>query len=383
MARRIIRIRLLTAVFACGIGVGAGIVNALRPASRSPGTPTASMAASEMSPAERALDRVVPEVWVVNLPLDAAAAKVSAASGVAIRVDYTGLADAHVLATEPITLRLRGASLAYVLNELVRTLEATWCIVGSEIVITNGDVAMKNAMTRVYDVHHLLPSGGPPPPVSVQGCFGPVSVASEGDIARLIEENIAPDTWRTTGGLIGSMRYFGGRLVIMQSADNHRAIRRLLSELNRPRSAPAPYVPEIAKDLYRWDDRIGRWAAVETDKTEAKLGQVIADLELDEVSLPWAISLLSKSGGASIVWQVGFKDTLEVEAGIKPVTVSLRGMTFASALRVVLDQAFKNSPFRPHWWLEGEVIVVGYRPPDTAMITRVYDMHDWLVNHLG
>jgi hypothetical protein len=118
MAQPFMRIRLLTVVFACGIGVGAGIMNALRPATKLSGTATASLANSELSPIERALERVVPEVWVVNQPVEVVAAKVSAASGAPVRVDRKG-AERREFARGPTHHpSLRGPPLIYVLSEL-------------------------------------------------------------------------------------------------------------------------------------------------------------------------------------------------------------------------------------------------------------------------
>jgi len=48
------------------------------------------------------------------------------------------------------------------------------------------------------------------------------------DVTRLIQETIAPDTWREQGGTIGGLRELDGQLIVTQIEENHRLLRQLL-----------------------------------------------------------------------------------------------------------------------------------------------------------
>jgi hypothetical protein len=126
------RIRVFSAVFACGVGVGMGLVkafNAARPsASASPG-PTAE----QVTPIERALERPVPQVWIENQSLKAAAAILSAASGVRIRVEHDPPRMASVDPSEAVTIRLRAVPLMDVLDELARSVGTWWYVAVDEV----------------------------------------------------------------------------------------------------------------------------------------------------------------------------------------------------------------------------------------------------------
>src|SRR4051812_2704051 len=51
------------------------------------------------------------------------------------------------------------------------------------------------------------------------------------DVVRLIQETIAPDTWREQGGMIGGIRELDGQLIVTQIEENHRLLRQLLEQL--------------------------------------------------------------------------------------------------------------------------------------------------------
>jgi hypothetical protein len=51
------------------------------------------------------------------------------------------------------------------------------------------------------------------------------------DIIRLIQETVAPETWRETGGMFGAIKELSGQLIVTQTAENHRALTDLLEQL--------------------------------------------------------------------------------------------------------------------------------------------------------
>ena len=53
------------------------------------------------------------------------------------------------------------------------------------------------------------------------------------ELKKLITENIDPGSWIDNGGKVGTYHYFGGKLVIVQTEDNHAKIEEILADLRR------------------------------------------------------------------------------------------------------------------------------------------------------
>ena len=53
------------------------------------------------------------------------------------------------------------------------------------------------------------------------------------DLIDTIKSVVAPDTWKDSGGTVGSIRELNGQLIINQTMENQRAIVELLSQLRR------------------------------------------------------------------------------------------------------------------------------------------------------
>src|SRR5690349_14467662 len=101
-------------------------------------------------------------------------------------------------------------------------------------------------VTRVYEITDLLmqkrdypaPVRNETKPNSTGGTLGlldgpaPTSQPAPADmtsaIISLIEETIASDTWRDNGGTVGNIRLLNDEMIIMQTAENHRLIAKLL-----------------------------------------------------------------------------------------------------------------------------------------------------------
>ncbi|MGH7215040.1 MAG: type II secretion system protein GspD, partial [Tepidisphaeraceae bacterium] len=55
-------------------------------------------------------------------------------------------------------------------------------------------------------------------------------------ITTLIIETIAPDSWRDSGGSVGSLRELSGQLIVTQTPENHRELQGLLGQLRETRA---------------------------------------------------------------------------------------------------------------------------------------------------
>jgi hypothetical protein len=53
----------------------------------------------------------------------------------------------------------------------------------------------------------------------------------ETGVCDLLQSTVAPDSWRSMGGTVGSIRAFNGILVVTQTPENQYAIHQLLAQL--------------------------------------------------------------------------------------------------------------------------------------------------------
>lgn len=117
--------------------------------------------------------------------------------------------------------------------------------------------------TRVYDIRDLLVQApdffGPtfsiatidvvdpkPRPVAANPTSSPVN-AREQNLKRLIqlvEESIAPESWRDHGGADGTIREMEGQLIITQTASHQEQIQRLFTEIRQGRSVQITIVTQ-------------------------------------------------------------------------------------------------------------------------------------------
>ena len=56
------------------------------------------------------------------------------------------------------------------------------------------------------------------------------------EITSLIQETVAPDSWREAGGTVGSVRELSGQLIVSQTPENQRQLRGLLEQLRETRA---------------------------------------------------------------------------------------------------------------------------------------------------
>lgn len=85
------------------------------------------------------------------------------------------------------------------------------------------------------------------------------------DLIQLARETIDPTSWRSAGGEVGSIREFGGLLIVQQTWDSHLAIRRLLERLRDHKPAeqrpvtPTQTTVEHPEALFTPQARLTPW----------------------------------------------------------------------------------------------------------------------------
>jgi hypothetical protein len=203
------------------------------------------------------LDRVVPEVRLDSMELADLLKAIGRLAGVEIAVDWDDMVNymfrAGVAADQMvhIELRLRDVTVAQVLAKVFASIEdGDYLLVRPrganrvEILHVDSPAAQPPAeepVARYYDVRPLLgvmerESGGHNHNVG-GGLFGnPRSswrspTRAEEDLLFLVKESVAPESWLEYGGSVGECDVFAGRLIVVQTATNHRQVERLLSQI--------------------------------------------------------------------------------------------------------------------------------------------------------
>jgi hypothetical protein len=222
--------------------------------------------------ADRHLRQVLPEVKFDQLPLEAVIERLRQASGANLFVIWRALHEAGVEKTAPVSVNLKGLTLGQVLGKVLDDVAVDsnglldFTVHDGVIVVTSIKDLPRYTFVRSYDLRDLVdeattpapdfPPGAnsdqstapstnaTPPPGSLGVCFPGTPVAPRqervDEICRLITETVSPDVWRDAGGTLGSVYEFAGRIVVVQTSENHRQIRSLLYQLRHPEPAIDP-----------------------------------------------------------------------------------------------------------------------------------------------
>ena len=68
-------------------------------------------------------------------------------------------------------------------------------------------------------------------------------------LIRLVQECVDSESWRDNGGQVGTIREFGGLLVVNQLPENQRQVERVLANLRKMRTAIDRGDPERGKGI--------------------------------------------------------------------------------------------------------------------------------------
>lgn len=213
------------------------------------------------------LDRRLPEVRFNDIPFRDVIEYLIDTTQANIVVNWQALEGQAVDPNAPITTRLRDVTLRKVLRVVLDiagggAVPLGYSIDEGVIAISTTDDLARNTSTRTYDIRDLLvivpdfaenaPDFNIGQTTSTggggggQGPFGGGGTGNNFDdnerddlieqIIALIQDTIAPDSWRDAGGLVGAVRELGGQLIITQTPENHTQIQRLLEQLRETRA---------------------------------------------------------------------------------------------------------------------------------------------------
>ncbi len=202
------------------------------------------------------LDTYVGNVRFDDMRLDDALQALAKQSGVNILPEWQTLDPAGITRTTRLNLHLNDGTLRQALYQLLPGNPADRfaqgplyvCIVqDGNVIITTPAGASAHTVTEYINVHPLLKEIGdsyralsdhfqnpPADPNAPPGeRLGPMHTDAIDSVVKLITDMVAPESWRDSGGTIGSLREIGGVLVITQTRENLRAIHQLLDRLRR------------------------------------------------------------------------------------------------------------------------------------------------------
>ncbi len=217
-------------------------------------------------------------------------------SGANIFVNWTALQQANIDKATRVTARLRDVKFSKALSTILESAgggatKLSYSIDEGVITISTAEDLSKNVITRVYDIRDLtvdVPEFDDAPNFSLSnnnasggggggrnggggggggnrnggggggggggGLFGGNGGGGGGGGARgsgtsgtsrdervealtkLIQDTVAPDSWREAGGVVGSLRELSGQLIVTQTPDNQRQLANLLEQLRETRA---------------------------------------------------------------------------------------------------------------------------------------------------
>ncbi len=185
-------------------------------------------------------------------------------TGTNIFVNWKALEAAGIDRNTPVSVNLHDAPFSKVLTTVLASVGGTanlsYTVDDGVITISTKDDLNSTVPPRIatYDIRDLLiqPDNVPPPPLDAQAALQQASPgggagggnifttattanvtpqAARDDIVKKITDaitsTVAPDTWRVSGGSIGSIQEISGQLLINQTVDNHVAIENLLEKI--------------------------------------------------------------------------------------------------------------------------------------------------------
>jgi hypothetical protein len=113
-------------------------------------------AAAVMKALERRISRPL-----VAVPLEQAMGMIFDRGTPALWIDRRNIAEAGRFCFEPVTARLRNATLAEALDAFLEPLNLGWYVQGELLVVTTADIASEQYETCLYDIHDLVAAGTP------------------------------------------------------------------------------------------------------------------------------------------------------------------------------------------------------------------------------
>ena len=201
------------------------------------GVPIVDIDTSADRDAREKLENTLVNFTIDRAPLGAVLASLGEQIRVSLDVNWTALKEVGVEWDTPVSIHVTGVAADRVLKLALSqastpTTALGYTICGGVVTISAMDdlVSSKYQIVKVFDVRDLA---------AIDWGVYPVDLAMQlrdmkfGDLMDTIKSIVAPDTWRDSGGTVGSIRELNGQLIVNQTVDNQRAIAVLLARLRQ------------------------------------------------------------------------------------------------------------------------------------------------------
>lgn len=173
--------------------------------------------------------------------------ELSKTTGINFHVSWDALEAAAIERDAEVDLKLNDVPLTTVLDCLLQYLgggetELSYHVKNDVVMVSTKEDLSRYTVIRIYDVSDMIvpgylntfvyyPESG--------GCFSPrksssweyIQLQGAGMISRIVQELIDPESWRLSGGTVGTIDVHGDRLIICQTPEAHQQIEILLTAL--------------------------------------------------------------------------------------------------------------------------------------------------------
>ena len=178
---------------------------------------------------EAKLDFVIKSIRFKNTPMADVFKALKEEAGVNMVVDWRALEAGGLNLTQRIDIDLKDIKLCDALDCVffefgTPVTNLAWTIKHNALWIGTHESSAAFITTQIYNVNDLLND-------SADTRGNRTRDDRVEDLARLIQELVVPDTWRESGGQVGVIKEFSGRLIISQSYQVHRQIQAILDAL--------------------------------------------------------------------------------------------------------------------------------------------------------
>lgn len=203
----------------------------VRPVTAPAPAPRRLYSEAPQGPARQSLDTKLPEMNGHDVPLATALEQIREASGLKIEVNWDALKAGGVNQGTTVNFRLTNVRTSKALDIILAAASSgttRLCYtVGTDrvLVSTRDSYTAYNTEVWEYDIRDLLVPNPPQVPNAVE------RAQWVKDIIQLICDTVDSDSWVTAGGKPGVIKEADGRLMITQTAENHRQIANLLDQL--------------------------------------------------------------------------------------------------------------------------------------------------------
>lgn len=232
---------------------------------------------------QKKLDRVIPELNFNAVGLSDVIDSLRDLSGANIFVNWKSLESVAIDRKTPVTVRFRSirfGKLLHIVLDAVSGGKQKLAYTTDEGVITIStlDDLAKNVDVRVYDIRDLLVivpdyappqlTGGLPGPTTMPATApaepaAPTQEDRVKSIYKMIEDIVAPETWKDRGGSAGALRELQGQLIVTQTPENHVQIVELLEQLRAARRVQC----EVDAQFISCDEPVARALLEKWQKT--------------------------------------------------------------------------------------------------------------------